>query len=79
MYRVMRKYGRQVDYLSGWDDEFGTECIGDPNQAMLFGWLGHAESAAIRANRECRGANGSEKPVDMVFSVIYTRPWERLV
>ena len=69
VYRIKRTYHAHSDYLSAWDSEYGTACMGSPTRAMIFILEYDADQAANRANRECCGVNGEKKPDFIHFTV----------
>lgn len=60
MYRVIRQYGPNADYLIGLNDPWGTVCGGDATRgagrerALSFPNLPAAKSAARKARRVLR-------------------------
>ena len=58
-YRVIRKYGRNTDYLTGFDKEWGTVCGG--TEPLHFATKEAAKAAARKARRCCMGWNGEHK------------------
>lgn len=65
MYIVQRRYGRQIDYLHGWDRQYGTICKGTPDGALSFHSVDEANDAAEEANRICYS-----RPADMMFRAV---------
>ena len=69
MYIVKRNGFNGVDYLKGWDSDYGTVCIGDKKQAMAFTTLRDAKQAVVRASFTCSGY-GTIRPMKMIFGVV---------
>lgn len=78
MYLITRHYGpnkTNADYLTGWDDTWGTCCGGDAtrnagaDRALTFTTEADAQAARDIAQRECRGANGPVDPAQVEFRV----------
>lgn len=61
--------GTGQGYLHAWDEQWGTACMGAISKAMTFTTREEAEAAAVRAEAECKGADG--KPAKgMVWRII---------
>lgn len=60
-YVIKRTYGskgQNHDYLHAWCDQWGTACMGSVKMAMVFASKEEADKAALKAQRECKGADG---------------------
>jgi hypothetical protein len=60
-YVIKRTYGskgQNQDYLHAWCDQWGTACMGSVKMAMVFASKEEADDAAVKAQRECKGADG---------------------